>query len=160
MVGFWVQQQLFGITIDQVNEVIAMRPITRVPFVPQWIAGLINLRGEVVSVLDLGAFLGIGATQISESSRIVVVQAGARTGGLLADRIAEVQTVDLEQMQAPLADVTGTERYVAGLISPPPQEGDAEGTAAPRAPISALNLNEIFESERLKQYARKRGGYG
>jgi len=162
LVCFWVGRQLFGINISQVSEVIALRPITRVPSVPSWVSGIMNLRGEVVSVLDLGGFLGIGATALSSWSRMVIVRAAGRTGGILADRIDEARMVDLAQLQPPpTIGSPENQELLAGLITTTGMQSsegsDDGGGDAASVLILVLDMERLFESERIRQFARDHG---
>ncbi len=144
VVCFWVRGRHFGVPIDQVKEAIRLRPITRVFLVPAWVAGIINLRGDVVSVIDLGAFLGLGPTLVEESTRILVASVEGRTGGLLADRVTEVRPVDLAGLQP--ADTVAAEEeqgLVHGVVTL--DEGE---------PLAVLDLAALFSSPRLQQFSR------
>jgi len=147
VVNLWIRGRQFGVPIDQVKEAIRFRPLTRVPLVPRWVAGIIDLRGDVVSVIDLGAFLGLGPTRVEESTRILVASVEGRTGGLLADRVTEVRTLDLSALQP--ADSVGAPEeggLVAGLV-----------TLDGGEPLTVLDLAALFESERLRRFARRGG---
>src|SRR5688572_23290410 len=100
-VCFCLGKQQLGAPIAQVKETIVTRPITKVFLTPRWISGIINLRGDVVAVLDLSAFLGMEPTHVTSETRIVIARAGdpPRTAGLLVDKLAEVRWVRPEQVQ-------------------------------------------------------------
>jgi purine-binding chemotaxis protein CheW len=100
---FWVAGHLFGVPICAVQEVLLSQPVTPVPLAPAEIPGLINLRGQIVTVLDLRARL-----RLHESSRertgggvnVIVVTSDAPVS-LLADRIGEVITPDEGRFEPP-----------------------------------------------------------
>jgi purine-binding chemotaxis protein CheW len=100
-VCFWLRDQQLGASIADVKETIVMRPITRVFLTPPWIAGIINLRGDVVAVIDLAAFLELGRTTPSAETRIVITHCGGVTAGLLVDRLSEVRVIDPARVQPP-----------------------------------------------------------
>lgn len=147
VVCFWVRGRQFGVPIIQVKEALRIRPLTPVFLVPSWVAGIINLRGDVVSVIDLGAFLGLGPTSVEESTRILVANVEGRTGGLLADRVTEVRTLGAGDVQ-PAETVGAAEEdgLVAGLVTL--EEGE---------PLTVLDLAALFESERLRRFSRRGG---
>ena len=104
----------YGWGIDVVREIIPFRRATRLPGAPSFVLGLINLRGTIVTVLDLGARLGVGAADRSEGS-IVLVQHGARTVGIAVDEVKDVRPVGADQIEAPSGDQarTGVVRGIA-----------------------------------------------
>ena len=104
----------YGWGIDRVREIIPFRRATRLPGAPSFVLGLINLRGTIVTVLDLGARLGVGAADRSEGS-IILVPHGARTVGVAVDEVRDVRPVGPEQVEAPSGDQarTGVVRGIA-----------------------------------------------
>lgn len=145
LVCFQVGEQRFGAPIHQVKETIVLRPITRVFLVPRFVAGLVNLRGEVVAAIDLGLFLGLAPVRRGPETRILIARAGGRTAGLLVDRVAEVRSVDEGTLQ-PATDVLGGDfgRALRGVAT-------VEGGA----PIGVLDLGQILQSERFAPFRRK-----
>ena len=104
----------YGWGIELVREIIPFRRATRLPGAPSFVLGLINLRGTIVTVLDLGARLGVGAADRSEGS-IVLVQHGTRTVGVAVDEVRDVRPVAPGQIEAPSGDQarTGVVRGIA-----------------------------------------------
>jgi purine-binding chemotaxis protein CheW len=89
---------------------------TRVPGAPPWVAGLVQMRGEVVPVIDLRARFGLDALEPTLDTRIVVVRTGERTVGLKVDRAREVIQLDRAQMGAPPEDVSrASKRFVRAV---------------------------------------------
>lgn len=100
---FWVKDHLFGVPISAVQEVLLSQPVTPVPLAPAEIPGLINLRGQIVTVLDLRARLHLhDATRelAVDGVNAIVVTADAPVS-LLADRIGEVITADDRRFEPP-----------------------------------------------------------
>jgi purine-binding chemotaxis protein CheW len=145
LVSFDVRGQRLGCPIAQVKETIVVRPMTRVFLTPSWVAGIINLRGDVVAVLDLAVLLGLGPTVPQPGTRIVIVQSGERTAGVLVDRLAEARTVDLDRLEAPPATLAPE---VAALLS-------GIATLADGAPLAILDLDKLFESDRVRELGRR-----
>lgn len=148
-VCFCLGTQQLGAPIEHVKETIVTRPITKVFLTPRWISGIINLRGDVVAVLDLSAFLGMAPTQTTSDTRIVIARAGEppKTAGLLVDRLAEVRWVTEDRVQAAPPTIAAE---AAELI-----EGVA--TLDGGEPMLLLDLPKVFSSERLRQFERKAG---
>lgn len=152
LVSFDVRGQRLACPIAQVKETIVVRPITRVFLTPSWVAGIINLRGDIVPVLDLAVLLGLPPTLPQPETRIVIVRSGgdggpspAKTAGLLVDRLAEGRTVDLDGLAAPPSTV---DPDVAGLLA-------GVATLSDGAPLAVLDLGKLFESERLRELSRR-----
>jgi purine-binding chemotaxis protein CheW len=97
--------ETFAIGILDVKEIIEIDHITRVPMMPDFICGIINLRGKVVSVIDLGARLGRVASNMTKKSCIVLVEVGegedALTIGMLVDEVNEILEIDDTLTQPP-----------------------------------------------------------
>jgi len=99
--------ETFAIGILDVKEIIEIDHITRVPMMPDFICGIINLRGKVVSVIDLGARLGRVASTMTKKSCIVLVEVGegdgedALTIGMLVDEVNEILEIDDTLTQPP-----------------------------------------------------------
>jgi purine-binding chemotaxis protein CheW len=145
LVSFDVRGQRLACPIAQVKETIVVRPITRVFLTPAWVAGIINLRGDIVCVLDLAVLLGLGPTLPQPETRIVIVQRGDKTAGVLVDRLAEARSVDLDGLEAPPATV---DPDIAGLLV-------GVATLPDGAPLGVLDLGKLFESDRLREFARR-----
>ncbi|MGO9899446.1 MAG: chemotaxis protein CheW, partial [Solirubrobacteraceae bacterium] len=96
----------YALPIQQVQEIIRYTQPRPVASSDQWVRGVLNLRGKIVPVYDLAARLGV-ATEVSEQSKIVIVEAGSETTGVIVDEVDEVLTVEAQQFeQAPSADPT------------------------------------------------------
>lgn len=108
----------FGLPVDQVQEIVRIPPITRLPFPPPAVRGVASVRGEVVTVLDLGLRL-LGRSSPDER-RLVVVRDG-RTGekvGLLVDEVAGLVHDDEEAEAPPEAIASLPDGWIAKLITP------------------------------------------
>ncbi|MDX1945368.1 MAG: chemotaxis protein CheW [Pirellulaceae bacterium] len=110
---FHVDQLNLGINVQQVQEVIRYQKMTRVPLAPDAISGLINLRGQIVTALDLRCRLGLAPRGENELPMNVVVRDGENGVSLLVDRIGDVVEVDDELFEPPPATV---HKNVRGLI--------------------------------------------
>lgn len=115
--AFYVDELLLAIPIEQVEEIVRLGSLTPVPHAPAWVRGVMNLRGEVITVLDLRAILGLGAAECSARTRNVIVQAHGERIGLLVDRISDVIQAPAEELLPPPANVAGADgRYVKAVF--------------------------------------------
>jgi purine-binding chemotaxis protein CheW len=115
-VTFHVGNLLIGVDIHNVEEINRQVHITPVPQAPPQVRGVINLRGEVVTVVDLSNVLGMGNTKVGQDTRTVVVNAQDEQIGLLVDRIADVVLAHSDQIDPPPANVGGADgRFFKGV---------------------------------------------
>jgi purine-binding chemotaxis protein CheW len=113
---FHVGRLLLGIDIRQTEEINRQLDLTAVPHAPACVRGVVNLRGEVVTVLDLRIILGLEPQPMNAASRNVVVRSDTEQVGLLVDRVADVVTVSAEEMELPPANVNGVSgRFFKGV---------------------------------------------
>jgi chemotaxis signal transduction protein/SRSO17 transposase len=107
MVVLDVGEESYGIPVQRVREIIRVPPITRVPNGPEFLEGVINLRGQVIPVMDLRKHLGIPYGHETKSSRVVVSELGRHTVGLMVDGVSEVVMVSTGDIEPPPALVAG-----------------------------------------------------
>ena len=113
---FYVDELLLGVDIHQVEEINRQLNMTPAPHTPDTVRGVVNLRGEVVTVLDLRRALGLEPTIIGEDSRNVIVNSRGERVGLLVDRIADVVIAATDQIESPPANVNGIDgRFFTGV---------------------------------------------
>ncbi len=94
---FRAGDRTFGCGIDAVREIVPQRRATRLPGAPPSVQGLINLRGTIVTVVDLPLWLG-GTRPAAADGSIVLVEHGSRVAGLAVDEVLDVQVVALEDV--------------------------------------------------------------
>jgi purine-binding chemotaxis protein CheW len=105
LVVFSLGSEEYGLPITQVQEIIRYSRPRTIPSAPMSVRGVINLRGKIIPVVDLKSRLGLPPDEEAES-KIVIIEAGSVTAGLVVDEVDEVITVDEEQLeQAPTGDV-------------------------------------------------------
>jgi purine-binding chemotaxis protein CheW len=106
LVVFTLGTEHYALPIQQVQEIIRYSEPRSVASRVDWVRGVISLRGRIVPVYDLAARLGL-ASELTDETKIVIVEAGSETAGVIVDGVEEVLTVEDEQMQdAPGADTT------------------------------------------------------
>lgn len=106
-VTFFLGKEEYGLPILAVREIIGLVPITPVPQTPKYIRGVINLRGQVISVMDLRLKFGLAATEETRETCIIVVRVHGMDTGVIVDRMSEVTDVEADNIQEPPA--MGTE---------------------------------------------------
>lgn len=117
---FYVGDILLGIDIRHVQEINRQLEVTRVPHAPEEVRGVINLRGDVATVIDLRHVLGLPAAEVTRDSRNLIVNYDGESIGLLVDRISDILTIDAEQIEPPPANVRGIDgRLLEGVHALP-----------------------------------------
>lgn len=113
---FYLGETLIGIDTIHVQEITKVVKITRVPRAPDYIVGIINLRGRIVTVVDLGCKLDIEPLDIHTGSRIMIVGWQDEYVGLMVDRVAEVIPAERDQITESPANVKGVQgRFFEGV---------------------------------------------
>jgi purine-binding chemotaxis protein CheW len=115
-VTFRLDGETYGINVMQVQEVLRYTEIAAVPGAPSYVLGIINLRGNVVTVLDTRDRFGLSPAEITEQTRIVIIEAGKHVIGILVDAVAEV--VYLRQSEIETAPNVGNEesaKFIQGV---------------------------------------------
>lgn len=116
IVLFGLDGELYGIDISDVQEIIRMESIKKVPKAPFFIEGIINLRGHVVPVINIRKRLDIGAVEQTIETRIVVVNIEGTIIGIIVDRVEEVIRIREDSIELPSKVVaTGDSDYIKGI---------------------------------------------
>lgn len=113
---FTLEGEIYGIEIKHVTEIIGIQAITKVPEVPPYVKGIINLRGKIIPVIDVRLKFGKEAIEYDDRTCIVVIEIGEVSVGLIVDNVDEVMTIEDEDIAAPPATKTGFEnKYIKGI---------------------------------------------
>ncbi|HPO50024.1 MAG TPA: chemotaxis protein CheW [Spirochaetota bacterium] len=106
----------YGIPIENVFEIKKMEEITVVPKAPKFIEGVINLRGNVIPVVDLRKRFGMEKIEYAKKTKIIIVEIGKRQFGLIVDSVAEVVTLSNDQIEQSLPTVSGLKaEFINGI---------------------------------------------
>ena len=120
--SFYLGKQFFGVPVQHVQEVIRYQEMTRVPLVPEAISGLINLRGQIVTAIDLRRCLGMPERQPGELPMNVVVRTSDGAVSLLVDEIGDVLELDPNTFERPPQTLHGSIRKaIRGVYKLPGQ---------------------------------------
>lgn len=118
IVTFQIGQEQYGVNILQVREIILQGSITSVPEVPHFVKGMINLRGQIIPIVDLQMLLKKTETIETDETRIMIVQSHKQFTGLIVDSVHEVVKIDTDEVKAPPESISSMGKdYVKGLIS-------------------------------------------
>lgn len=118
LITFQIGEQFLGVDIMAIREIRAWSPTTLLPHVPEYVRGVINLRGNVLPVIDLAARLGWGLTEPTGRHVIIVVRIADQLHGLIVDAVNDIVTVDDEAMQAPPSLSTDSaSAFLKGLVA-------------------------------------------
>jgi purine-binding chemotaxis protein CheW len=103
IVGFKVGRETYGVPITSLHEIVRVPEITAVPDAPDYLEGVINLRGKIVSVMDLRKRFGDEQATLLKQNRILVVEHAGRLAGLIVDSACEVLKIPAEAVELPPA---------------------------------------------------------
>jgi len=145
LVVFNIGDEEFGVEINQVREIVKLVSITRMPKAPSFIEGVVNLRGQIITVIDLAKRLDLPSTGKTDQTRIMVVEVGENTVGMIVDSVSEVlrlSTDDIEDTPS-LIDTEVHEKYLRGV-----------GKSGERLLI-LLDLNEVLSTDEIKHLSRQ-----
>lgn len=140
LVTFRLGNEEFGVNIHDLQEIIRMMPITRVPNAPPFVEGVVNLRGQVIPIIELRRRIGMEASPHDKSTRIIVVQLGKKTVGFIVDAVGEVKRIPGRVVEPPPPIVAGIEsEYISGV-------GKLEEQL-----LILLDLNRLLSEEERRQ---------
>lgn len=117
-VTFRLDNETYGINVMQVQEVLRHTEIAPVPGAPSYVMGIINLRGNVVTVIDTRLRFGLSSAPVTDNTRIVIIEADKQVVGILVDSVAEV--VYLRQSEIETAPNVGTDesaKFIQGVCN-------------------------------------------
>ena len=143
-VTFKLDSETYGINVMQVQEVLRYSEIAPVPGAPTYVLGIINLRGNVVTVIDTRQRFGLKPADITDNTRIVIIEAEKQVIGILVDSVAEVVYLKASEIDdAPNVGNDDSARFIQGVSN---REGEL---------LILVDLNQLLsddEWDELKQF--------
>lgn len=133
---FYVGSALCGIDINVIQEMNKQMTMTRVPQSPAHVLGIMNLRGRIVTIIDLGRKLGLSPSKTTENSRIIIVNSRDENIGLLVDKITDVVNAKWEEMEPTPSNIKGLKgKYFQGVLK------------ASKELIAVLDVEEVLSED-------------
>ena len=117
-VTFRLDAEIYGINVMLVQEVLRVTDIAPVPGAPDYVIGIINLRGNVVTVIDTRMRFGLPPRDFDDATRIVIIETENQTVGIVVDSVSEVVDIYSNEIEtAPNVGNDETARYIEGVVS-------------------------------------------
>lgn len=135
LVVFTLANETYGIATDYVREVQPLRQVSPVPCTPDFVVGVINIRGSIYSVIDIRSFFGVQKQDITELTKVILVNAAGLDVGILADDVKGATSIPLAEIKAALAAQSAAkDEFVQGVT---------------KDMLIILNLEALLKDERL-----------
>ncbi len=144
VLSFSLGSENYGVRVTEVKEVLRVPRLTRVPNAPDFIVGVMNLRGEIISVIDLKFFLGLGGREMTKESMIVVTDAGGALMGILVDGVKDALDIEETAIQPPLGTV---KKEVAEYTKGEVQFGETI--------LSLIDLGKVLSCREIEQLKKQ-----
>jgi purine-binding chemotaxis protein CheW len=133
---FYIGDSLCGMDILKVQEINKLLEMTEVPLAPDYVRGILNLRGQIVTVIDLGSKLNLSETATTGETRNVIVNSNGEYIGLLVDKIGDVERTAEDKIESPPANIGKIQgRYFEGVYK------------KEKSLIGILNVEEILKDD-------------
>ena len=117
-ISFAIGDDQYGVDIMAVREIKGWSDITHLPKQPEYVRGVLNLRGAIVPIVDLRCRFGQGLTETTPLHIVIIVQIGGRQVGLIGDRVLDIVSVDASQIQqVPRTAQGATTDFLSGLVT-------------------------------------------
>ncbi|GLX77599.1 chemotaxis protein CheW [Thalassotalea insulae] len=143
-VTFQLDSETYGINVMQVQEVLRYTEIAPVPGAPTYVLGIINLRGNVVTVIDTRSRFGLESSEVTDNTRIVIIEAEKQVIGILVDSVAEVVYLKASEIDvAPNVGNDESAKFIQGVSN---RDGEL---------LILVDLNKLLSDEEwdeLKQF--------
>lgn len=142
LVVFELAGEEFGVNINKVKEIIRWEEVTRIPNTLPFIKGVINLRGNIIVVNDLAMKLGLPSKTIDDNTRILVVEVGSNTVGMIVDSATEVLRLEGGKIRDAPSMITSSidHNYIEGV-----------GLLNEKRLLTLLDLSRVLESKDYEQ---------
>ncbi|MBO8162476.1 MAG: chemotaxis protein CheW [Brevibacillus sp.] len=140
VIVFRLKDEEYGVEVGQVKSIERLTHITRVPRTPDFVKGVINLRGVVTPIIDLRSRFGLEEADHTESTRIIIVSVGEVEVGLIVDAANDVIDIPVDAIEPPPEVVGGVEAaYLRGVAK------------LEKRLLILLNLDKVLTPEEMKQ---------
>jgi len=140
LIPFSLADEWYALNIESVVEILKIPPITKVPNLPDFILGVTNVRGNIISVTDLKRLFGLSQTHIKPESRIIVTLQARKTTGLLVDSAGKALTILLDFLQPALSTIPEINAdYIKGEVKI--EDGRL---------LTVLDLEKIMASDQMR----------
>ena len=117
-VSFAIGNDQYGVSIMAVREIKGWSDITHLPEQPDYVRGVLNLRGAIVPIVDLRCRFGEGLTETTPLHIVIIVQIGGRQVGLIGDRVLDIVTIEASQIQkVPRTGASDAASFLAGIVT-------------------------------------------
>ncbi len=145
LLTFWLDRQMFGVSIKNVAQIISMLPITEMPETPEYVKGIINLRGNIIPIVDMRLRLNKPEAEYTDRTCIVITNVNSGQLGFIVDEVDAVLRVSKEQISdAPKIGDEYTNRYLNGIATMPSGDGSEKI-------VLWLNLAKILHQKELDE---------
>jgi purine-binding chemotaxis protein CheW len=135
VVVFSLANETYGIATEFVKEVQPLRDVTPVPCTPDFVFGVINIRGSIYSVIDIRSFFGVPKKEITNLTKVILVDAVGLEVGILADDVSGATSVLVSEIKPPLAaQAAAKDEYIQGVT---------------RNMLIILNLEALLRDDRI-----------
>jgi purine-binding chemotaxis protein CheW len=142
IVEFLLAYEKYGIELSHVREIYPLKELTPVPCTPRFVLGIINVRGQIVSVIDMKKFFDLPESGLTDLNKVIIIRDDRMEFGILADSILGVRSISLDEIQPPLPTLTGNRtEYLRGVT----KEGLAVLEAAKVISAKTLIVHEEME---------------
>lgn len=115
LVVFDLAGELYGLDIFDVREIVKDTPVTRIPQTPEFVEGVVNLRGKIIPVIDLRKRFGFAKGEKTKDARIIIVDIAGQEAGLVVDSVKEVAAVEEDTIEPAPDVITVNAAFVEGL---------------------------------------------
>ncbi len=142
-VGFQVAGQQYAFRIEQIQEIVILRQVTRTPQVPDYVEGVSNLRGSIIPIINLRKLFGLEPKPADSETRTIVVNVGERTMGCTVDVVSQVMRIPEDDIQPAPETITSVgASYVSGFAK------------LDDSLMIILDIDELLDPEKLDQVRR------
>ncbi len=139
-VVFNLHGQAFGLKIHSVIEIQQIPEITPVFHCPEFVVGVVNIRGNIITLLDIGLFFGLQKTELNSDSKMVILEHGELDAGIVADSMDGARWIDPDSIQPPPPTIKEvSNQWLQGVV-----QEDTE-------PLMLLDVEALFESKEIQE---------